>query len=140
MRSNRYWAASMLLSGYVLVFTGCAHFTPVHPAELENSGRVEDLAPGEPVILATGTPEEIREAAIADARADIAAGRPRIAFTGGIASWPVGVPEKDFKLVKSCPRVPLPIGCTSPWLQQAAIYAAAYNREILPVLRQQKYF
>ena len=140
MRSNRYLAVSMLLSGYVLFSAGCAHFTHMHSAELENPRHMEDLRSGEPAILATGTSKQIRETAIADARADIAAGRPRIAFTGGFASWPVGVPEKEFELVRPWPRVPLPTGCTSPWLQQAAIYAEAYNREILSVLRQQRNF
>jgi len=136
LRFNK--SVSTISGLHVLFLTGCVHFTSVNRAELENSGHMEDLAPGEPAVLATGTPEQIRAAAVADARADIATGHLRIAFTGGIAAWPVGVPERDFELVKPYPRVPLPTGCTSSCLQQAAIYAEAYNGGILPVLRQQK--
>ena len=98
---------------------------------------MEDLQPGGPAILATGSPEEIRQAAISDARDDIMAKRLRIAITGGIAAGPVGVPEKYLTAVQRYPTVPLPCGCTSSWLKEAGIYAEAYNREILPYLLNQ---
>jgi hypothetical protein len=87
-----------------------------------------------PTILRAGSSREIRAAAIVDARADIAAGRPRIACTGGFASWPVGIPPEDFDLVKDLPKVPLPCGCTHPLLGPATIYAEAYNKEMFPYL------
>jgi len=87
-----------------------------------------------PSILRTGSPREIRTAAKADARADIAAGEPRVAYTGGFACWAVGIPDECGELVKSLPKVPLPCGCSHPLLGSATIYAEAYNKEILPYL------
>jgi hypothetical protein len=113
----------MLLSGCQTRFDESADFN-----------HRSDLQPGGPAILATGSREEIRQGAISDARADIAAARPRIAITGGIAAWPVGVPAKYLDIVQRYPTVPLPCGCTSSWLKEAGIYAEAYNREILPYL------
>ncbi len=117
----------------IVSLTGCQ--TRVDESGVFN--HISDLQPGGPAILATGRPEEIRQAAISDARADIAANRPRIAITGGIAAWPVGVPEKYFTIVQRYPTVPLPCGCTSSWLKEAGIYAEAYNHEILPYLLNQ---
>ena len=132
-RLTKHLAVTVALSIQVIIFGGCTHLTScAHP--IETSNHLEDLAPDDPASLATGSSEQIREAAIADARADIAASRPRIAFTGGIGSWPVGVSEKYFKVVEPYPRVPLPTGCTSSWLREAAIYAEAYNKEILHYL------
>jgi hypothetical protein len=90
-------------------------------------------APQGPAILKTGTPEEIRNSAITTARADIAAGKPRVAYTGGIASQAVGVPIENLTLVKKLPKVPLPSGCIDN-LEEATIYAEAYNKEVLPYL------
>jgi hypothetical protein len=87
-----------------------------------------------PEILRTGTPEEIRTSAAATARADIAAGKPRVAFTGSVASMPVGIPPEYFSLANKLPKVPLPSGCMATDLEQATIYAEAYNKEILPYL------
>lgn len=91
-----------------------------------------------PSILQTGSATEIRSTAIANARADIAASKPRIAFTGGFACMAVGVPEEDRELIKNLPNVPLPCGCTEPCLEQAAVYAEAYNQEMLPYLLKLK--
>jgi hypothetical protein len=115
---NKNASAISLFAFQIVFLTGCQ--TPYGPA-----------------ILATGSPEEIRQQAIADARADIGASGPRIAITGGFAAWPTGVPEEYFKTVMRYPSVPLPCGCTSPWLKEAAIYAEAYNLEILPHLLKQ---
>jgi hypothetical protein len=90
--------------------------------------------PEGPSVLETGTEEEIRRLALTTARADIAAGKPRIAFTGGFASMAVGVPREHLALVEKLPRVPLPTGCTTSLLNQATIYAEAYNKEILPYI------
>jgi hypothetical protein len=130
-RFNNYVTSIMTFCICSFLLTGCAH---LETAETSTSSHLGDLMPGQPQILETGTPEEIRQVAIADARADIAAGKPRIAITGGIAAWPTGVSEKYFKLVLSYPRVDLPSGCTSPCLGQAATYAEAYNKEILPYI------
>jgi len=124
----------VLTSLQMLIITGCADLNNGCLRPAETSNHMEDLTSDEPAILATRNPEQIREAAIADARTDIAARRLRIAFTGGIVSWPTGVPEKCFKTVASYPRVHLPSGCTSSWLTEATIYAEAYNQEMLPAL------
>lgn len=113
-----------------MLLSGCQ--TTVH--ESGDFNHISDLQPGSPAILATGSPEEIQQAAVSDARADIATERPRIAITGGIVAGPVGVPEKYLSIVQRYPTVPLPCGCTSSWLKEAGIYAEAYNREILPYL------
>jgi hypothetical protein len=92
--------------------------------------------PDGPAVLKTGSPEDIRSEAIATARADIAEGKPRVAWTGGIVAQPTGIPQEYFPLLSKLklPSVPLPSGCTHPLLQQAAIYAEAYNKEILPYI------
>jgi len=131
-RLNKYLKLTVASSICATFLTGCAH--------LQKCDIPDDLGAlpsGTPAILAIGTSDQIRQAAIADARTDVAARRPKIAITGGFAAWPVGVPEKYFQLVQSYPQVPLPCGCTSPWLQQAGIYAEAYNHEILPYLLSQ---
>jgi hypothetical protein len=87
-----------------------------------------------PAILDNGSRREIQAAAVEAARADIAAGRPKVAWTGGFACWAVGVPIEHIGLVKNLPNIPLPCGCTEPLLEQAAIYAEAYNKEVLPYL------
>ena len=130
-RINRFLAALVTLS-MCIAFIGCAHLQ-----KCEISNQMEDLRPDQPAILATGTPEQIRQTAIADARADIAASRPRIAITGSIVTWPMGVPDKYLNLVAPYPKISLPCGCTSTWLKQAATYAEAYNQEILPYLLSQ---
>jgi len=84
-----------------------------------------------PAILENGSPAEIEAAAIIDARADIAANRPRVAITGGYVAWAVGIPNEQLHLVKQLPPVPLPSGCTSPRLAEAEVYARAYNQVIL---------
>ena len=114
----------------IVSFTGCQS----RGHEFGDFNHMSDLQPGGPAILATGSPEEIRQAAVSDARADIATERPRVATTGGIVTGPVGVPEKYLTIVQRYPVVPLPCGCTSSWLKEAGIYAEAYNREILPYL------
>lgn len=130
---NRSLMVTVALGLNVIFFSGCTHLTSCgHP--IETSNHPDSLTPDEPAVLASGILEQIRLAAIADAQADIAASRPRIAFTGGYASGPVGVPEKYFALVEPYPKVPLPTGCTSSWLREASIYAEAYNKEILPYL------
>lgn len=93
-------------------------------------GRVPDG----PAILRTGTLKEISDEATATARGDIASGRPRVAWTGGFASQPVGIPFDKWYLIKKLPTVPLPTGCTEPNLKEAAVYAEAYNKEILAYL------
>ena len=87
-----------------------------------------------PPILKTGSDAEIRADAVRAARADMAAGKPRVAFSGGIASWPIGIPQEHWHLVERLPKVPLPSGCTVPYLAQASVYAEAYNKEMLGYL------
>ena len=128
------FVATMLL---LVALTGCV---TVQPYSLNQTASSDETMPGVrtaewPPVLKTGMPKDIRTAAIAAARGDIADGKPRIAFTGGFASWPIGLSADDFKLVKDLPRVPLPCGCTEPLLQQASIYAEAYNKEILPYIK-----
>jgi hypothetical protein len=131
MRLNRFLAALVTLS-MGITFIGCAHLQ-----KCEISNHMEDLMPDQPAILATGTPEQIRQTAIADARADIAASRPRIAITGSIVTWPMGVPDKYLNLVSLYPKISLPCGCSSAWLGKAATYAEAYTPEILTYLLSQ---
>ena len=128
--------AIAVLAVQIGFLTGCQ--TRVNEHGVFN--HMSDLTPDEPAILATGNTEEIRKAAITDARADIGANKPKVAITGGIAAWPVGVPEKYFDLVERLPKVPLPAGCTSPMLREAGIYAEAYNGEILSYLLHKKEF
>src|SRR5579864_8868039 len=123
------------------LLTGCPSVQPCHIQTASCNETLQRTAAGScdwPAILNIGMPREIRTTAINAARGDIKAGKPRIAFSGGIASWPVGVSIDDFNLVKNLPRVPLPCGCTEPLLQQAGIYAEAYNKEILPYLKADK--
>jgi hypothetical protein len=68
----------------------------------------------------------------------MAAGKPRVAVTGGFLCLAVGIPDEDLELTKNLPSVPLPCGCTADHLDQAAVYAEAYNEEILPYLRKLK--
>jgi hypothetical protein len=132
-RFNKYAAAISLFVFQIAFLTGCR--TPV--GESGQFDHMGSLQSGAPAILATGSPEEIRQTAVADARADIAAHKPRIAITGGYAAWPTGVPPEYFEMVRRYPAVPLPCGCTSAWLKEAAIYAEAYNHQILPYLLNQ---
>jgi hypothetical protein len=118
------------------LLTGCQFFERVQKCQLSTPAS-EACARGWPAVLDYGNRQEIQAAAVADARTDIAAGKPRVAWTGGIASWAVGVPVEYIGLVKNLPNVPLPSGCTEPLLEQAAIYAKAYNTEVLPYLISQ---
>jgi hypothetical protein len=133
-----------LLLAIILILpllTGCPSVQPCHIQMASCDETIQRTAAGSrdwPAILNIGMPREIRTTAINAARGDIKAGKPRIAFTGGFASRPVGVSIDDFNLVKDLPRVPLPSGCTEPLLQQAGIYAEAYNKEILPYLKTHK--
>jgi len=88
----------------------------------------------EPPAYLSGDEREIKTRARADALADIASGHPQICFTGGIAAFPMGVPEKYFDAIKQFPKIPLPAGCTEPLLGVASIYANAYNTEIVHYL------
>lgn len=87
-----------------------------------------------PSILAAGTSEEIQAAAIAAARADLKASQPKVAHTGTIVAWPVGIPDEHLHLVKNLRQLSLPSGCTNPLAGAAHIYAEAYNKEILAYL------
>jgi hypothetical protein len=130
------FAAALALS----LLTGCTFFEErPQKCDLPMPAR-EAQARGWPAVLDNGNRQEIQAAAIADAQADIAASRPRVAWTGGIASWAVGVPIEDIGLVKNLPNIPLPCGCTEPLLEQAAIYAEAYNKEVLPYLLHKNEF
>jgi hypothetical protein len=116
------------------LLTGCQFLEP-RPIKCDRFvSTSEASARGWPAVLQNGDRQEIQAAAIEDARADIAAGKPRVAFTGGIVSWAVGIPPGDMDKIKNFATVPLPCGCTEPLLEQAAIYAEAYNKEILPYL------
>ena len=90
--------------------------------------------PTGPTILRTGSREQIQETAIADARADIATGKPRIAYTGGIVAEAVGVPSEHLHLMQGLPTLPLPSRCTDPLVGPASTYAETYNKEILNYL------
>jgi hypothetical protein len=133
---NKARAMVVALAVQIGFVTGCQ--TGVNEQGVFNHPSHVYLSPEWPAVLATGSDREIRTAAIATANADIAAGNPRVANTGGFASWPVGVPEKYFGLVEMFPKVPLPVGCTSPLLREAGIYAEAYNGEILSYLLHKK--
>lgn len=129
------FAAALALS----LLTGCTFFERPQKCDLPMPTR-EAHAREWPAVLDNGNRQEIQAAAIADAQADIAARRPRAAWTGGIACWAVGVPVENIDLVKNLPNIPLPCGCTEPLLGPAAIYAEAYNKEVLPYLLSRNEF
>jgi hypothetical protein len=121
------------------LLTGCQFFGRVQKCQLPAPAS-EARARGWPAVLDYRNRQEIQAAAVADARTDIAVGKPRAAWTGGIASWAVGVPVEYIGLLKNLPNVPLPSGCTEPLLEQASIYAEAYNGEILAYLLHKQNF
>jgi hypothetical protein len=93
-------------------------------------------APQGPPILEKGSDTEIRKAAVVVARADIAAGHPRICYAGTRGVSPVGVSEKHLGRVESFKRVPLPCDCSDPLASKAIVYAKAYNGEVVSYLSE----
>jgi hypothetical protein len=91
-----------------------------------------------PKVLPTGSETEIDAEALVVARADIAAGRPRVCYAGTIGVFPVGVPQGSLHLVRDLPRFPLPSGCTNPLAIPAFRFAQIYNTEVLRHLKQRK--
>jgi hypothetical protein len=90
--------------------------------------------PKGPPILAKGSHDEIQAVGTDAARADIAAGRLRVAYAATFASSPVGIPPEYWDLIKGWRKVPLPCGCIEPLARPAEIYAEGYNKEILVYL------
>jgi hypothetical protein len=84
-----------------------------------------------PTILWRGTPEQIRLAARFAALADIRACHVRI----GSAAMP-GYVQRESEEVKSrlrnLPELPVPHRAFSPLKHRAAIYAQAYDEEVIP--------
>jgi len=91
-----------------------------------------------PKVLAKGSDAEIEAEALRIARADVAAGRPRICYAGGFAVSAVAVPAESFDLVRDLPRFPLPCGCTDPLTLPAGRFAQIYNTEVLRYLQEHK--
>jgi hypothetical protein len=91
-----------------------------------------------PKVLSKGSDAEIEAEALRIAKADVAAGRPRICYAGGIVAFAVGVPNESFDLVRDLPRLPLPCGCTDPLTLPAVHFARVYNTEVLRYLQQTK--
>src|SRR5687768_3884064 len=83
-----------------------------------------------PKVLSKGSDAEIEAEALRIARADIAAGKPKVCYAGGIVVSAVGVPAESFELVRNLPRLPLPCGCTDPLTQPAQRFAEVYNTEV----------
>ena len=72
------------------------------------------------------------EAARAQAARDLAAGRPRICWSGTIGDAPLGV--QGFQEQTIAARLPawhLPSGCTDPQVEPAMRFGLVYNREVL---------
>jgi hypothetical protein len=89
-------------------------------------------------VWSKGTDEEIRAVAAKTARADIAAGQPRLCLAGGRGAGPVGIPQESWYLVKDLPEWNISKGCSDPFLVRSVIFGEAYNREILTNLVQRK--
>ena len=89
-----------------------------------------------PKVLSAGRDAEIEAEALRIARADIAAGHPRVCYAGTIASGPVGIPAESSELVRDLQRFPLPCGCTDPLALPAEHFAQIYNREVLRYLQE----
>lgn len=144
LRRIDLWKFWLLLS---LPLAGCRTASDIAPASVDPT--MQDAAilalalplyltsehtPKGPPVLASGDDAQIRLAAVADARADIAAGHPRVAYAGTIGVWPVGIPDEHLHLVKNLSEVPLPNGCTDSLALRAQVYAKAYNEVILQFL------
>ena len=91
-----------------------------------------------PKVLASGDDAAIKSEALRSAKADIAAGHPRICYAGTILAGPVGVPSDSYDLVRGLPRFSLPCGCTDPLAIPAEKFAEVYNTEIVQYLQQHK--
>ena len=91
-----------------------------------------------PKVLSNGSDADIDAEALRIAKADIAAGRPRVCYAGTIAVSPVAVPADSFELVRDLPRFPLPCGCTDRLALPAVRFAQAYNSEVLRYLQEHK--
>jgi hypothetical protein len=91
-----------------------------------------------PKVISEGSDAEIDAAAVGFARADIAAGKPRVCYAGTWGVSAVGVPADSINLVSNLPRFPLPCGCTDPLSEPAIRFARAYNAEIVRRLREVK--
>lgn len=90
-----------------------------------------------PSVLSKGTPDQIRIEAMQLAKADFAAGKPRICIAGSIGTSPVGIPADKLKVIKNIPEWKLPCGCTDPLAKPAITFAEAYNTTILSKLSQE---
>ena len=91
-----------------------------------------------PKVLSKGSDTEIDAEALRAARADIAAGRPRVCYAGTIGVHAVGVPSESLHLVTDLPRFPLPCGCTDPLALRAYRFAEVYNTEVFHYLQKRK--
>jgi hypothetical protein len=84
-----------------------------------------------PSVLRKGTNEQLDAEALRVAKEDVAAGRPRVAYAGTVASGPVGVPAESLELVSKLPKFSLPSGCMEPMAFRSMRFAHVYNTEIL---------
>jgi hypothetical protein len=91
-----------------------------------------------PKVLSKGSDTEIEAEALQTARADIAAGRPRVCYAGTVGVSAVGVPRDSLHLVRDLPRFPLPCGCTDPLAMRAYRFAEVYNTEVVHYLQTGK--
>jgi hypothetical protein len=73
---------------------------------------VAGCATRSPLVLSHGSDGEVEAEAVRIARADLAAGRPRVCLAGTIGTAPVGIPPDSFESVRGLPRFSLPRGCT----------------------------
>ena len=113
----------LLLLGFSIVASGCVETSPPPLSKTTNSLRS---------FLHDATKGEIRACAIAQAQEDIRRGTPHVARTGGRASFAWNIPQDMACHVEHLPEVPhLPTGCSDPLLNQAQIFAAAYNGELV---------
>lgn len=82
-------------------------------------------------FLSKASDSEIRRRAVAVAREDVAAGRPRVGWSGGYAIRRPNIPPDKEGLVNGLPALNLPTGCTDPLAMKGDIFASAYNAEII---------
>ena len=83
-------------------------------------------------FLKKASASEIRARAIAQAREDVEAGTPHVAWGGGYALHRPNIPADKEHFVAGLPPVKhVPAGCTDPLVRQGMIFAAAYNGELV---------
>ena len=89
-------------------------------------------------FLRKASTSEIRARAITEAQEDIRTGKPHVAWCGTEGLYRPNIPPDKERFVASLPSLGLPRGCTHPLAAKGAIFAEAYNGELVKHLPLRK--